>query len=157
MLKQKIYQDQIQALKKHDQEKLSILRYILAQIKNQEIEKKSSQSKGGLDLTDDETISVLRKNVKELNESIESFKKGGRQDLVLEYQKQLQVVSSYLPKELSDEELEQEIEKIIVEYNKSLPAGRQNPKALIGIAVGKLKSKADSARIVRMLQSISNL
>src|SRR3990167_7084050 len=111
MLKQKIYQDQIQALKKHDQEKLSILRYILAQIKNQEIEKKSSQSKGGLDLTDDETISVLRKNVKELNESIESFKKGGRQDLVLEYQKQLQVVSSYLPKELSDEELEQEIEK----------------------------------------------
>ena len=154
MLKQQIFTDQIQALKKHDQEKLSILRYILAQIKNQEIDKKTPESKGISELTDDETTLVLRKIAKELNESIAAFKKGGRQDLISEYQKQLQVVSAYLPKELSDAELRQEIEKIMQENQ---AVYQKNPKALIGIAVGKLKSKADSARIVRILQSISNL
>ena len=154
MLKQQIFTDQIQALKKHDQEKLSILRYILAQIKNQEIDKKTPESKGISELTDDETTLVLRKIAKELNESIAAFKKGDRQDLISEYQKQLQVVSSYLPKDLSDAELKQEIEKIMQENQ---AVYKKNPKALIGIAVGKLKSKADSARIVRILQSISNL
>ena len=154
MLKQQIFTDQIQALKKHDQEKLSILRYILAQIKNHEIDKKTPESKGISELTDDETTLVLRKIAKELNESIAAFKKGDRQDLISEYQKQLQVVSAYLPKELSDAELRQEIEKIMQENQ---AVYQKNPKALIGIAVGKLKSKADSARIVRILQSISNL
>ena len=154
MLKQQIFTDQIQALKKHNQEKLSILRYILAQIKNQEIDKKTPESKGISELTDDETTLVLRKIAKELNESIAAFKKGDRQDLISEYQKQLQVVSSYLPKDLSDAELKQEIEKIMQENQ---AVYKKNPKALIGIAVGKLKSKADSARIVRILQSISNL
>jgi len=154
MLKQQIFTDQIQALKKHDQEKLSILRYILAQIKNQEIDKNTPESKGISELTDDETALVLRKIAKELNESIAAFKKGDRQDLISEYQKQLQVVSSYLPKDLSDAELKQEIEKIMQENQ---AVYKKNPKALIGIAVGKLKSKADSARIVKILQSISNL
>ena len=154
MLKQQIFTDQIQALKKHDQEKLSILRYILAQIKNQEIDKNTPESKGISELTDDETALVLRKIAKELNESIAAFKKGDRQDLISEYQIQLQVVSSYLPTDLSDAELKQEIEKIMQENQ---AVYKKNPKALIGIAVGKLKSKADSARIVRILQSISNL
>src|SRR3989338_8741244 len=154
MLKQQIFTDQIQAPKKHDQEKLSILRYILAQIKNQEIDKNTPESKGISELTDDETALVLRKIAKELNESIAAFKKGDRQDLISEYQIQLQVVSSYLPTDLSDAELKQEIEKIMQENQ---AVYKKNPKALIGIAVGKLKSKADSARIVRILQSISNL
>ena len=154
MLKQKLLDDQIQALKNRDKEKLSILRYILAQIKNKEIEKKPSESGGKSDLTDEETTSVLRKIAKELNESIEAFKKGEREDLVFEYQKQLQVVSSYLPKELSDAELKKEIEKIVRE---SQDIYKKNPKAIIGVCVGKLKNKADSSRIVRILQSISNL
>lgn len=148
MLRQKIVADQIQALKNHDQEKLSTLRYILAQIKNKEIDEKS-------DLNDQEVISILRKISKELNESIEAFKKGGRDDLISGSQKQLQLVLTYLPKEMSDEELKKEIEKVIQEYNKNLPAGRQDPKAIIGVCVGKLKSKAESSRIVKLLQSIT--
>jgi len=145
MLKQKLVDDQIQALKNHDQPRLSILRYILAQIKNKEIEKRS-------DLKDEETTMVLRKIAKELNESIEAAKSGKREDLVLENQKQLSLVSTYLPKEISDEELKKEIEKIISE-NQDLY--RKNPKVLIGISVGKLKSKADPARIVRLVQTVS--
>ena len=147
MLKQKLVDDQIQALRNHDQENLSILRYILAQIKTKEIEKRS-------DLTDDETTMVLRKISKELHESIEAAKLGKREGLVTEYQQQLQLVSSYLPKELSDEQLKKEIEKIIAE-NQDL--SNKNPKAMIGISIKQLKNKADPSRIVKALQSISKL
>ena len=152
MLKQRLVDDQIHALKNHDQARLSVLRYILAQIKNKEIEKRPASPAGGSDLKDEETTMGLRKIVKELNESIEAAKSGKREDLVLENQKQLSLVSTYLPKEISDEELKKEIEKIISE-NQDLY--RKNPKVLIGISVGKLKSKADPARIVRLVQTVS--
>lgn len=151
MLRQKLVNDQIQTLKNHDQEKLSILRYILAQIKNKEIDKNPP---AGGELTDEETIRVLRKIAKELSESIEAFKKGGREDLISNSQKQLDIVSTYLPKEISDEELKKEIKKVIAE-NKDVYD--KNPKAIIGVCVGKLKSKAESSRIVRLLQSIVKL
>lgn len=146
MLRQTITNDQIKALKNHDQPTLTTLRYILAQIKNKEIEKKS-------DLNDDEVITVLRKQSKELHESIEAFKKGGRNDLVTEYETQLKVVSSYLPKELSDEDLHKEIDRIIAQ-NQELY--KQNPKAIIGVVMKQLKSKADSSRILKLLQSKNN-
>lgn len=152
MLKQTIVNDQIAALKNHDQEKLSLLRYILAQIKNKEIDKIPSDPKGKSDLTDDEIVAVLRKITKELNESIEAYKKGGRQDLVEENQKQLEILSVYLPKELSDDELKKEIEKI---FQANIQASQVNPKAIFGICIKQLKSKADPARIVKILQSLS--
>ena len=96
---------------------------------------------------------VLRKIVKELNESIEAFEKGKREDLVSEYQKQLEIVSFYLPKELSDEELKNEIKKII-DNNRKLY--EKNPKAIIGICIKELKSKADPTRIVKILNSLTS-
>jgi len=153
MIKAKIIRDQITALKNHDQQRLSIFRYILAQIKNKEIDKKPSFAKasaGEFDLSDKEVVFVLRKIAKELNESIEAARLGQRGDLILKDQKQLEVVSFYLPKEFSDEELKKEIEKIIAENQ---DAYKKNPKPLIGIAVGKLKSKASPSRIVKILQA----
>ena len=144
MLRKKIVDDQIQALKNKEQEKLTTLRYILAQIKNKEIDKKT-------ELNDAEIISILRKIAKELNESIEAFKKGNRDDLVTNSQNQLSLVSTYLPQEISDQQLKKEIEKVIAE-NKAVYD--QNPKAIIGICVGKLKNKAQSSRIVKILQSL---
>src|SRR3990167_1819711 len=131
MIKQKIIADQISALKNHDQEKLSLLRYILAQIKNKEIDKIPSDPKGKSDLTDEEVVSVLRKITKELNESIEAYKKGNRQDLVKENQKQLEILSVYLPKELSDEDLKKEVEKII---QANIQVSQANPKTIFGLA-----------------------
>ena len=75
MLKEKLQSDQIQALKSGDKDKLSALRYILAQIKNKEIEKMA-------DITDDDVVIVLKKIAKELRESIEAFEKGGRKDQI---------------------------------------------------------------------------
>lgn len=151
MIKQKLQQDQFAAMKSADKDKVTVLRYILAQIQNKEIEKKA-------DLTDEETVVVLRRFVKELNESIEAFTKGSRADLVTGTKKQLEIITPYLPAEISDEELKKEVQKV-VEQNKevqqnNLPAGRRAQKQLIGICVKALKSKAEPGRIVKMLQSL---
>ncbi|GIW64358.1 MAG: aspartyl-tRNA amidotransferase subunit B [Patescibacteria group bacterium] len=147
MLKQKIQEDQIQALKSGDKDRLDVLRFILSQIKNKEIDK--NQPSGG-ELTDEEVILVLKKIAKELKESIEAFKKGGREDLVKENEKQLAVVNQYLPKELSDWQLQQAIEKIIAD-NKDI--FEKNPKAIIGICMKSLRAQADSSRIMKILST----
>ena len=143
MLRQKLQEDQIAALKSGDKDRLSVLRFIIAQVQNKEIEKKG-------ELTDEETVAVLKKVARELKESIEAFEKGGRPELVENNKKQLEIVSSYLPAEMPDEELNSEIEKILIE-NKALV--EQNPKAVIGLVIGRLKTKADPSRIMTMLKT----
>lgn len=145
MLKQKLQDDQVIALKSGEKDKLSVLRYILAQIQNKEIEKRA-------DLTDDDVISILKKIEKELKESVESFEKGGRADLVSEYKKQLDILTPYLPQELSDEELTKAIDELI-EKNKDFY--EKSPKAIIGICMKLLRSKADSSRIMAILNKKS--
>ncbi|OGK62942.1 hypothetical protein A2334_06195 [Candidatus Roizmanbacteria bacterium RIFOXYB2_FULL_38_10] len=144
MIKQKLQADQLTAQKAKDQIKLDTIRYIVSQVKNKEIALQR-------ELTDEEAISVLQKIKKELNESIQSFAQGKRLDLVTEYQKQLAIVLTYLPLELTDEELKKEVETV-VEKNKDLYA--TSPKALIGICIKELKTKADSSRIIKTLQNM---
>lgn len=144
MIKQKLQEDQIVAMKAKDVEKLQTLRYILAQIKNIEIDKR-------VELSDEEVVDVLRKEVKKLQDSIDSFKAASREDLAQEYQFQKDIIVTYLPQELSDEDLKAEVQKII-EANKELY--EKNPMALIGICVKELKSKADASRISATVRSL---
>ena len=143
MIRQKLQDDQIAALKAGDKTKLGVLRFILAQIKNKEIDKKS-------ELNDEETMTVLRKVIKELKESVEAFEKGGRKELAEDSKKQLDFASFYLPAEISDEELKKEIETVIKENQTVFD---NNQKAIIGICMKSLKSKADPGRIMKMLQT----
>lgn len=142
MLKQKLQADQLAAMKARNQVQLDTVRYIVSQIKNKEIALQH-------ELNDEEVLSVLQKVKKELNESIESFQKGNRADLVAEYKKQLEVVAQYLPQELSDEELEAAV-TLLVENNKE--AFDKNPKSIIGICMKELRGKADSGRIMGVIQ-----
>ena len=148
MIRQKLQDDQIAALKAGDKTKLGVLRFILAQIKNKEIDKNPP---AGGELNDEETISVLRKVIKELKESVEAFEKGGRKELAEDSKKQLDFASFYLPAEISDEELKKEIETVIKENQTVFD---NNQKAIIGICMKNLKSKADPGRIMKTLQSI---
>lgn len=149
MLRTKLQDDQIQALKSGNKIKLTVLRYILSEIKNKEIEKNPP---AGGELNNEECIVVLKKITKELKESIEAFKKGNRKDLMDEYQAQLNIVIPYLPKEISDEELQTAI-KVLIEKNKKLY--EQNPKAIIGVCMKELKAKADPSRILKLLNQIT--
>ena len=142
MLRQKLQDDQLNALKTGNKEVLEILRFVIAKIKNQEIEKKT-------ELTDEETVAVLKKVVRELNESKDAAVKAVRQDLIEQNEKQISIISPYLPQELSDEALEKEIETVL-DNNKEL--FDTNKKAIIGICMKELRSKADGTRIMKLLQ-----
>lgn len=142
MLKQKLANDQITALKSGDKIKLDFLRYILAQLQNKEIEKRA-------ELSDEDVVFVLKRVAKELGEAIESFKRGGRKDLVEQNEKQLEILKQYLPQEIGDEQLEEEIKKLIT-ANQDL--FQKNPKVIIGLSVKELKTKASPQRIIAMLK-----
>lgn len=144
MLYEQLQAEQITALKTKDTLKLLTLRGIIAQVKNKEIDKGSA-------LTDEEVLSVVKKTKKELLESIESFTKGGRADLTEESKKQLELVSAYLPAELTDEELEKAVRSLFAANTEAIA---KNPKAIIGICMKELKNKAESSRILAALQKV---
>lgn len=142
MIKQQLQKDQIAALKSGDKERLGVLRYILAYLKNLELDKKE-------DLTEEEVVKALRKQGKEVQESIDAFEKGRRDELVEENKKKLDIISSYLPAEMPDNELKNEIQKII-DANKQ--TFETKPKAVIGLCVQELRTKVDPARVSKMLK-----
>ena len=143
MLTDKIQDDLTLSLKSKAQDKVDVLRLILAEIKNAEIEK-------GETLTDEEAQKIIKGFVKKLREAADMFKEGGRDDLAKQNEDQERVAAEYLPAEMSDAELKSAIDALIDE-NKEI--FEKNPNALIGIAMKKLSAQADSQRILAELKS----
>jgi len=103
-----------EALKSRNELKLSVIRMLKASLKNKEIEKMSA-------LSDEEIISVLSSMAKQRRDSIEQFSAAGRSDLAEKETKELEIVRSYLPAQLSPEELDRIIYSAIRECNASAP------------------------------------
>lgn len=108
-LEQKILEGYKQAMKAKDSAKSGALSFLRAEIKNEAIELKKDK------LDDEDCLSIIKRQVKKLKESIEQFEKGGRQDLVDKEKKNLEVLEKYLPKQLSEEELTKVIDKILAD------------------------------------------
>ncbi len=147
MILQQLQAEQITALKSKETLKLQTIRGIISQIKNKEIDKHAP-------LTEEECFEVIKKIKKEYAESIDSFTKGGRTDLLEEVKEQLAIVVAYLPAEISNAELESSIQSIL-EKNAVLIA--QNPKTAIGLCMKELRGKADSSRILSTLKRIQSV
>jgi len=139
-IKKQIQQDIINALKAGNKDKLSVLRFLNSQIKDQEI------NQGRKELTDEQIISLISSQIKKLDESLTFFEKEQREELIKQAQTEMAVLKTYLPAQLSDEQLEKEIDQIIKE-NPVVP----HPGALIGMAVKKLRGRADNKRISQMV------
>lgn len=141
-LRQIIQNHIIQAQKEKNQARLDALRYLFAQINDREIEK------GRKELSDQEIIDLINNQIKKLNEAKDMFFRGGRQELVQKTDNEIKLLKSYLPKQLSDEELEEEINKLI-KANPQMP----HPGALIGLAVKSLQGRADNKRVSQIILS----
>lgn len=139
-LKKKIEIDIFKALKENKKSELKVLRYLLSQIKDKEIEQKRKE------LTDSEIFNLINIHIKKLEEGIEFFQKANRKELVIQNEQEISILKKYLPKQLSEEKLSEEIEKIINE-NKNITS----PKILIGLAIKKLQGKTDNKRISQMV------
>lgn len=110
-LKDRFNEDLKTALKSGDGNRVQVLRFLLAQLHNREIEKHGTGKDS--ELTDEETIQVLQKEAKKRREALDLFRKGGRDDLVKKEGRELEVVHGYLPKPLTREEIGKIVEELV--------------------------------------------
>lgn len=140
-LKEKINQDLKDAMKSGDKIRLQTIRSIRALIL--EFEKSGS----GKELTAEEEIAMLTTAAKKRKESIEQFKSGGREELAAKEQSELEIIMSYLPKQLSEEEILNEVKKIASDLGVTYKEGFAK---LMPAVMKELKGKADG-KVVRSL------
>ncbi|OGY25274.1 MAG: hypothetical protein A2Z11_02810 [Candidatus Woykebacteria bacterium RBG_16_43_9] len=144
LMQEKIQEELKKSLKNKDEATVSTLRLLIAAIKNFEI----SKGKAGYKANDEEIAGVIQKQVKQRKESIEQYKAGNRQDLVEKESRELEILEKYLPRQLSEEEVEQIVEKKIKEIGAS---SLGDIGKVMGILSNELKGKADLGRVGKMV------
>src|SRR5215470_406710 len=115
------------AMKAGEKRRVATLRLLLANLKNERIQAQRA-------LTDEDVEAVLRRAVKQRKDSIEQYGKGGRQDLVDAETEELAIIEGYLPKGMTDAEVESELKAVIAE--KGLSSSRD-----VGLAMKELMSR----------------
>jgi uncharacterized protein YqeY len=151
MISETLQRDLARALKKQETVRLSVLRMAQAAIHNQEIAKRTRLSKEGKSfepLSEEEVVEVLAGEAKKRREAILEFEKAGRADLVANEKAELGILETYLPPQLSREE----IQPLIDEALKAV--GAENEKDLgkmMGYLAPKLKGKAEMGAVREMI------
>ena len=107
-LNERIANDMKEAMKKQDKFSLSVLRMLKSALQLEGIQLKK-------DLTDDEVMAVIKRNVKQRKDSMEEFQKYGKTEEVENLEKEIALLKKYLPEELSDEQIEEVINQVFDE------------------------------------------
>lgn len=132
-LKERLTDDMKSALRNRETVRLGLVRMIRAQIKNREI------AKGG-ELVDEETVEVVSSLIKSRREALEFAVKGDRQDLVAQAEEELEILASYLPEQMSEEEIRSVVREAI---ERSGAAGPGDLGRVMGAVMPRVKGRAD--------------
>ena len=136
------------AMREKNAIKLGVLRMLKAALTNATIEKGGADSK----LTDAEAAQVIRKQVKQRQDSIESFEKGGRAELAAKEKEELSILQSYLPQGMSADEISKVVRETIAELGATSKAQMGAVmKALQAKVAGRADGKTLSAEVQRQL------
>ena len=147
MLSRQIDEDLKEAMRARDTRRLSVLRMLKAAMKNAAIEKA-----GADELSDADAVAVVRKQVEQRQDSIESFQKGGRIELAENEKAEIAVLNAYLPQAMSEEELRTLVAETIAETGATSRAQMGAVmKALALKAAGRADGKTLSAEVQRQL------
>ena len=136
-LKQKLMDDLKQAMRGGDKVKRSVIRLLMAAIKNTEIAR-------GAILEDSDILGIIAKEVRQRDESIESFKQGNRQDLVAQEEAELAILKEYLPRQMSQDEIIVVARQVIEEVGAQ---GLGDKGKVMPKLIAQLKGKADGREI----------
>lgn len=141
-MRNNLLNDLVIAMKSQDKETLSVLRMVKGAIQLEEINKKH-------ELTDDEFIGVVSKQIKTRKESILEFEKANRTDLIEQTNKEIDILNKYMPEQLSEEE----VLKVIDEAFESIkPQAQSDMGKLMGYVNPKLKGKADMSFVSKTIK-----
>ena len=145
-LKQLITDDMKSALKAQDKAALKAIRMILGAIKQKEIDER-------IDLNDGQVMSVIQKMVKQRKDSISQFSDAGRTDLVEVEEAELSIINNYMPRQLSEAEIEAAVVKAISDSGAD---SMKDMGKLMGILKGQLDGKADMGQVSQLIKSKLN-
>jgi uncharacterized protein YqeY len=142
-LKQKISDDTKEAMKAKDMTKVNVLRFLTSAVKNKEIEVRPNA------LTDDDVISVIKKSAKQRQDSIEQFSNAGRNDLADQEKNELKIIETYLPQQMSAED----VQKIVLEAIKESGAtSAKEMGAVMKLVIAKTQGTADNKLVSEIVR-----
>ncbi|THE11309.1 GatB/YqeY domain-containing protein [Enterococcus hirae] len=125
------------AMKAKDKESLQVIRMIKSSIQNEQI-------KVGHDLTEEEELTVLSREMKQRRDSLHEFEEAGRDDLAEKVKSEIAIVEKYMPEQLSDDEIRQLVQEAIAQTGAS--SVKEFGKVM-GVIMPKVKGKADGNQV----------
>ena len=143
-----INNDMKESMKNHDTFTLNVIRMAKGAIQLEAINKKK-------ELTDEDIIMIVSKQIKMRRDSIQEFAKAGRNDLVEQNEKEIEILSKYMPEQLTDEEIDNIIEET---FNKVNPTSNKDMGLIMKEISPKIKGKADMGLVnTKIRERLSNL
>ena len=136
-LAEKINSDMVKYMKEKDSFSLGVVRMVKGAIQLEKINLKR-------ELNDDEVISVVAKQIKMRNDSIAEFTKANRTDLIEQYKKEIEVLNSYMPEQLSLDDINKIIDEAFTKIN---PTGSKDMGLIMKEVSPKLKGRADMGKV----------
>ena len=149
-LKKQIEEKLNTALKAKDKNTYPTLRLVVSAIKDAEI---ASRTKGQKEMSDSEVTSILKKMIKQRNESCEVYKKAGRNELLENEIKEIEVISIFLPKQLSDEETKKKCEEAI---RSSGASSMRDMGKVMGVLKSKHADTLDFSKVSSIIKELLN-
>ena len=135
------------AMRAKDERKLSTLRMVNSTLKNSDIE---ARGQGKPPLSDEDILGVLQKMIKQRQESVELYVKGGREELANQEREEIAIITAYLPKQMSDDEVKAAIAAAIKETG---AGGMKDMGKVIGVLRGKYAGQMDFAKASGMVKA----
>ncbi|WP_025028212.1 GatB/YqeY domain-containing protein [Caldalkalibacillus mannanilyticus] len=136
--------DMKQAMKDKEKKKLSVIRMLKSSLQNEQINL-------GRELTEDEMLTVLTREMKQRRDSLQEFQKADRDDLADGVQEEINVLTKYMPQQLSEDEIRQLVAETIAQVGASSKADMGK---VMGALMPKVKGKADGALVNKLVQQL---
>lgn len=145
-LLERLNNDMKQAMRNKEKEQLSVIRMVKASLQNEAI-------KFGKELTEEDELTVISRELKQRKDSLHEFEQAGRPDLVDKIQRELAVLAVYMPEQLTEEKLTEIVKETIAEVQASSKADMGKVMSAI---MPKVKGKADGSLVNKLvLQNLS--
>jgi len=143
-LAEKLFEDQKEASKAKDRFRLTVIRMLRAELQNGAIAKKSP-------LDADEELAILTREVKRRQESLGDYERSGRQNLVDDLHKEIDILKKYLPEQLTEEELKQIVHEVITESGAET---KREMGKVMSLLMPRIKGRADGALARNVVENL---
>lgn len=142
-LKAKISEDMKTAMRARESQRLGAIRLVLAALKQKEVDER-------VELSDAEVLSIIEKMIKQRRDSIAQYQAAKRQDLVDAETFELELLSAYLPRQLSEAEIAEEVAKAVAETG---ARGMPDMGKVMGVLKGRLAGRADMGKLSALVKA----